>query len=50
MMLTELKNVMAERNMTLTWDDALCDYSDEKGLFVRLRRREPAQTHPQEEI
>jgi ATP-dependent Clp protease ATP-binding subunit ClpA len=31
LMLTELKNVMAERDMTLTWDDALLDYLTEKG-------------------
>jgi len=31
LMLTELKNVMAERNMTLTWDDALLDYLTKKG-------------------
>jgi len=31
LMLTELKNVMAERDMTLTWDEALLDYLTEKG-------------------
>ncbi|NMA24892.1 MAG: ATP-dependent Clp protease ATP-binding subunit, partial [Clostridiales bacterium] len=31
LMLTELKNVMAERNMTLSWDDAILDYLTKKG-------------------
>ena len=32
LMLTELKAVMAERDMELSWDDALLDYLTEKGF------------------
>ncbi len=39
LMLTDLKNVMAERSMTLTWDDALIDYLTAKGYSASYGAR-----------
>ncbi len=39
LMLSELKTTMAERNITLTWDDALIDYLVEKSYSVTYGAR-----------
>ena len=39
LMLTELKDVMAEKNMSLTWDDAALDYLTDKSYSVTYGAR-----------
>ena len=39
LMLTELRDVMAEKNMALTWDDAAVDYLTEKSYSVTYGAR-----------
>ena len=39
LMLTDLKNVMAERSMTLTWDESVVDYLTKKGYSMTYGAR-----------
>ena len=45
-MLAELRDSLAERGLSFTWDEALGDYLYKEGLLHHLRGPEPPPDHP----